>query len=96
MRDLYRVLMKNPAKIFGLFPKKGVLTLGSDADIVILNPHEKWTVKGGNLHTTAKWTPYEDMELTGKVETTIVRGKVVYHKGEIIGEKGHGKFIRPL
>jgi allantoinase len=95
MNDLSRVLMENPAKIFGLYPKKGILAPGSDADIVVFNPREKWEVKGEDMHTTAKWTPYEDMQITGKVETTIVRGKITYHEGKIIGEKGYGKFVHP-
>lgn len=93
---LARVLMENPAKIFGLFPKKGVLSPGSDADIVIVAPLEEWTIKGVNMHTSAQWTPYEDMVIKGKVETTIVRGNIVFHKGKIVGGMGHGKFIKPI
>jgi dihydroorotase-like cyclic amidohydrolase len=47
------------------------------------------------MHTTAKWTPYEGMEMTGGVETTIVRGMIIYHQGNIVGERGYGAFIRP-
>lgn len=91
-----RVLMENPAKIFGLFPRKGVLSPGSDADIVIVAPLEEWTIKSKNMRTSAQWTPYEDMVIQGKVETTIVRGNIVFHKGKIVGEMGHGKFIKPI
>ena len=93
---LSRVLMENPARIFGLYPRKGSLAPNSDADIVILDPQKEWTVSAQNLHSNAGWTPYEGMEITGKVETTIVRGKVVFHEGEITGEKGYGVFVRPL
>jgi hypothetical protein len=48
------------------------------------------------MHTGAGWTPYEGMVITGRVVTTIVRGKVVFHDGKVIGEKGHGTFIRPF
>lgn len=92
---LVRVLMENPAKISGLYPQKGTLDPGSDADIIIFDPLAKWTVKGKNLHSKAGWTPYEGIEITGKVHMTIVRGKVVYEEGEITGIKGYGKFIAP-
>lgn len=93
---LSKVLSENPARIFGLFPKKGTLAPGSDADIVVLDPPKKWTIQADNMQTKAEWTPYEGMEVTGKPETTIVRGKIVFHEGNVVGEKGYGKFIRPL
>lgn len=92
---LSQVLSENPAKIFKLFPKKGILAPGSDADIVVLNPKKRVTIRADRMHTTAGWTPYEGMETTGVVETTIVRGKIIFHKGKIIGSKGYGTFIRP-
>lgn len=93
LATMVRALMENPAKIFGLYPQKGVLAVGSDADIIVLDPQKKWSIHAENLHSTAGWTPYEGMELSGKVETTVVRGKIVYQNGEIIGEKGYGRFI---
>ena len=92
---LARVLMENPAKIFGLFPKKGVLSPGSDADIVIVAPREVWAIQGEHMNTSAQWTPYEDMVIKGKVETTIIRGNIIFHKGKIVGEMGFGQFINP-
>jgi len=92
---LARVLMENPAKIFGLFPKKGVLSPGSDADIVIVAPREEWAIQGEHMNTSAQWTPYEDMVIKGKVETTIIRGNIIFHKGKIVGEMGFGQFINP-
>lgn len=93
---LSKVLSENPARIFGLFPKKGTLAPGSDADIVVLDPKKKWTIQADDMHTKAGWTPYEGMEVTGKAETTIVRGEIVFHEGNVVGEKGYGRFIRPL
>ncbi|MEW6266707.1 MAG: amidohydrolase family protein [Thermodesulfobacteriota bacterium] len=92
---LSRVLSENPSRLFGLFPRKGVFLPGSDADVVILNPEEKWTIAAGQLKTAVGWTPYEGLEVTGKVTTTIIRGRIVYHQGEILGEKGFGRFLRP-
>jgi allantoinase len=92
---LAKVVMENPAKIFGLFPKKGTLIPGSDADIVVLDPEKRWIVIQNELHPNVGWSPYEGMELTGKVDMTIVRGKIVFNKGEITAPKGYGRFIRP-
>jgi len=93
---LTKVLSGNPARIFGLFPKKGILLPGSDADIVILDPASTWTMKADELHAAAGWTPYEGMEMTGKIETTIIRGKIVFDRGDIKAEKGYGSFVRPI
>lgn len=93
---LSRVLSENPARIFKLFPKKGILAPGSDADIVILDPRRKTILRAEEMHTAAGWTPYEGMEITGRVDTTIVRGKIISDEGKIIGEKGYGCFVRPL
>ena len=93
---LAKVLSENPARIFGLFPKKGILLPGSDADIVIIDPARKWTVRADELHAAAGWTPYEGTEITGKVETTIVRGRIVFDRGATQVQKGYGKFVRPV
>jgi dihydropyrimidinase len=87
--------MENPAKIFGFYPRKGILAPGSDADIVIFDPNDKWTVEAQKLHSRAKWTPYEGMEIKGRVNTTIIRGKIVFTDGKITTEKGYGQFIVP-
>ena len=96
IQTLSMVLSENPARIFRLYPRKGTLSIGSDADIVIFDPEKRWVLKGDQMHTTAKWTPYEGMEITGGVETTIVRGKIIYHQGRIAGGKGFGAFIKPV
>ena len=92
---LSKILSENPAKIFKLYPRKGALAIGSDADIVIFDPKKRWVLRPEQMHTTAKWTPYAGMEINGGVETTIVRGMIIYHQGNVVGEKGYGAFIRP-
>ncbi len=82
-----------PARIFGMYPQKGCLAQGSDADIVIFDPTRKVTLTHTLLHENVDYTPYEGMELTGYPVTTIARGKVVYHNGQFIGEAGSGRFI---
>jgi allantoinase len=93
---LSEVLSENPARIFKLFPKKGTLVPGSDADIVILDPKKRVTLTAQQMHSAAGWTPYEGMEITGRVEATLVRGKIVFHEGRIMEELGHGSFVRPV
>jgi allantoinase len=90
-----KVLSENPAKIFRLFPQKGMLLPGSDADIVILDPKKKSTIRAEQTHTMAGWTPYEGLEITGVVDTTILRGTIIFQESEIRVEKGYGSFIRP-
>jgi allantoinase len=93
---LSQVLSENPARIFHLFPKKGILAPGSDADIVILDPKKKKIIRAEEMHTKAGWTPYEDMEVTGVVEMTILRGKIIFQEGRIMEGNGYGLFVRPL
>lgn len=84
----------NPARIYGLYPRKGTLAIGSDADIVIWDPTVKWTLRNTELNHNVDYTPYEGIELQGRPQTTISRGKVVWDKGEFIGAVGHGTFLR--
>jgi allantoinase len=93
---LSQLLSENPARIFKLFPRKGVLTPGSDADLVILDPNKKRVVKAEQMYAKAGWTPYEGMEIVGSVEMTLVRGRIVFEGGELKRKKGYGSFIRPV
>jgi dihydroorotase-like cyclic amidohydrolase len=92
--QLVHLMSTGPAKLFGLYPQKGALQPGGDADLVVVNTEELWTVRREDLYTKNKWTPFEGMELTGKVEMTVVRGKIVYQNGEFPQGPGYGKFLR--
>lgn len=91
---LAELLSYNPARLLGLYPQKGALEAGSDADIVVFDPHARWTVRGAELQTQAKWSMYEGLEVTGAVRTTYVRGHKVFEDGAVIGKKGYGQWIR--
>jgi allantoinase len=94
--DFVRVTAANPARIFSLYPRKGSLELGSDADIAIYDPNELWEVRGDEMLHRNKWTPMEGREILGRVVRTMIRGATVYtFNGEpnVIGERGSGKFL---
>lgn len=88
------VVSTNPAKIFGLYPKKGVLAVGSDADIVLIDPDIKVMLTKPMLHEKVDYTPYEGMELNGYPVMTLVRGQVVVEDGQLMVEPGFGKQIK--
>ena len=85
------------AKTFGLFPKKGTIAVGSDADIVIFDPHRKETISINNActhHMRVDYNAYEGFEVTGFTETVLSRGKIIIDKCEYVGKKGDGRFLK--
>ena len=84
----------SPAKIFGLFPKKGTIAPGSDADIVIFDPAKKHVLSAKTHHMRVDYNPYEGREVTGKVETVLSRGKVIVEKDQFLGKPGDGSFLK--
>ena len=87
-----KTVCENPAKIFGLFPKKGILTECSDADIVIF---EKKDSKIENMHTAAGYSCYEDFPLSAVIDTVILRGNIIIRNNKLI-KKSSGKFIKRI
>ena len=88
------VTSTNPAKIFGMFPKKGTIAIGSDADIIIFSPNQKHVVSASTHHMNTNYSAYEGWELTGKVKTVLLRGKVVINDYKCLAEKGYGQFVK--
>jgi len=85
------------AKIFGLYPQKGTLAVGSDADIVVFDPEREEIISKSNVcthHMNVDYNPYEGFEVKGFAETVISRGKVIVDKGEFKGSVKHGRFIK--
>lgn len=93
LNRMVEVLSTNPAKIFGLYPAKGALLPGSDADLAIIDPDTSRQVKSTDLFSNVDWSPYEGMVLRGFATTTIARGEVITHDGVFLGEKGRGKYL---
>jgi allantoinase len=92
-----RLISTNGAKRFGIYPQKGVIAVGSDADLIIYDPHTTTTIHPKMLFSKAKDCDrlYLNMTFQGRVERTIVNGKTVFHNGQLVGERGWGKFVRP-
>src|ERR1041384_1405422 len=88
------VACTNPAKIFGMFPRKGTLAPGSDADIVIFDPNEEHELSASTHHMNVDYSAYEGWPCTGKVKTVVLRGQVAIDNGKCLVKKGYGKFIK--
>lgn len=82
----------NHARTYGLYPEKGTIAIGSDADIAIWDPSVKKTIRHADLHDGADYTPYEGVEVTGWPTTVILRGRVMIRNGELVGRKGDGQY----
>jgi dihydropyrimidinase len=91
--QLAGLLSANPARVWGLWPRKGALLPGSDADIVIYDPQPKGTFSADHLHHVAGYTPYEGLRMQGRVKATISRGQIVCREGRFTGRKGGGRFL---
>jgi len=90
---LVQLLSTNPARLFGLYPKKGTIAVGSDADIVIFDPARKHLLSRENQHSQIDHNLYEGRQVTGAPETVIARGRILVDDGEFVGEAGGGAFI---
>ncbi|MDQ3150053.1 MAG: allantoinase AllB [Chloroflexota bacterium] len=91
---LAEVTSTRAAQIFGLYPRKGVIAIGSDADLTLVDVDAEWTIRGADLLHKAKWTPYEGRTVRGRVDATLVRGTPVYIDETITVEPGFGRFAR--
>ena len=94
LQKFVEVTSTNAAKIFGMVPRKGTISIGADADLVILDPNKKHTISADTHHMNCDYSAYEGWALTGKIETVLLRGKVVVDAGEAKVSKGYGQFIR--
>lgn len=91
--QLVEILAYNPARIFGLYPRKGAIEEGSDADLVIFNPEREVKIQASELRMNVDYSPYEGLTLKGIPEITISRGEIIYEQGNFPASPGRGKFI---
>jgi dihydropyrimidinase len=86
-------LCTSPAKIMGLYPRKGAIQIGADADITIIHPNKRLTVVPAAMETNADWSPYEGWDLAGFAQTTLSRGEVIVEDYKVVGKEGRGEWL---
>lgn len=91
--DVARLLAENPARIMGLYPKKGRLDTGADADLVVFDPAEPWVISQNNQHSNAPYTLFEGKAILGRVRAVLSKGVLIVTGPQFLGEAGKGEFL---
>jgi dihydropyrimidinase len=94
LNRLVELTATNPAKMFGLYPRKGTIAVGCDADIVVFDPNKKLTISAATHHSRIDYNLYEGTEVVGAPEVVLVRGTIVVEGDELKVEPGHGRFVK--
>lgn len=95
LQDVVRLTSYNAARLFGLYPRKGALEVGSDADLVIVDPDREVRVDLGTLHSVSDFSPYDGYLARGWADMTIAGGEIVYDKGDVVAERARGRVLAP-
>ena len=93
LNRMVELLSTNPAKLFGLYPRKGTIAPGSDADIVVFDPDRRHLITVETQHSKSDYNLYEGTEVTGSPEVVLLRGNVLVENGELVAEPGVGQFV---
>ena len=94
LNRMIELLCTNPAKLFGLYPRKGTIAVGSDADIVVFDPDRNFTISSATDHSKSDYNLFEGTEVTGTPEVVLLRGQVLVEHDELVAEPGIGQFVR--
>jgi dihydropyrimidinase len=94
LNRMVELLATSPAKLFGLYPRKGTIAVGSDADVVVFDPARKHTISASTHHSKTDYSLYEGTEVTGTPEIVLLRGQVLVENGELVAKPGVGQFVR--
>jgi dihydropyrimidinase len=94
LNRLVQLMATAPAKLFGLFPRKGTIAVGSDADIVLFDPNERWRILASEGHGRIDYTLFEGREVTGRVKKVFLRGQLIVDGKDWLGKEGMGQFIK--
>ena len=93
LNRMVELLATAPAKLFGLYPRKGTIAVGSDADIVVFDPEKKVTISAATHHSKSDYNLYEGTEVTGSPDVVLLRGHVLVEDGELVASPGVGQFV---
>jgi dihydropyrimidinase len=93
-QDFVALTSTNAARMLGIYPRKGTIAIGSDADLVLYDPDVNWTLHSEDFHMNTDYTPFEGFNVQGKPSMTIVRGEVVMRDGQLVGSREHGQFVK--
>jgi len=93
LNRMVELLSTNPAKLFGLYPRKGTIAVGSDADIVVFDPDRKHTISAASHHSRVDYNLYEGTDVTGSPEVVLLRGNVLVENDELVGSPGIGQYV---
>src|SRR6186997_2968523 len=93
LNRMVELLSTNPAKLFGLYPRKGTIAVGSDADIVVFDPEKQVTISAATHHSKSDYNLFEGTEVTGTPEVVLLRGQVLIENGELVASPGVGQFV---
>jgi dihydropyrimidinase len=93
LNRMVELLSTNPARYFGLYPRKGTIAVGSDADLVVFDPERKVTISAATHHSKSDYNLFEGAEVTGAPEVVLLRGRVLVESGELVAQPGIGEFI---
>lgn len=93
LEGIVRAYSETPARLLGLYPRKGVIRPGSDADIVLVDPEEEHVLKNENIVSKAGWTPFDGRRVKGRPVMTFLRGDLVAERGEVVADPGVGSFV---
>ncbi|MEK6274500.1 MAG: dihydropyrimidinase [Actinomycetota bacterium] len=94
LNRMVELLSTNPARYFGLYPRKGTIAVGSDADLVVFDPESKVTISASTHHSKSDYNIFEGTEVTGAPQVVLLRGRVLVEGDELVGQPGVGEFIR--
>ncbi len=96
LERLVELASAGPARVFGLYPRKGAIREGSDADLVVVDPDREGTIRAGDMHSKCGWSAFDGMPVRGAVVHTLVRGSFVVRDGVVVGRPGWGKLAAPV
>jgi dihydropyrimidinase len=94
LNRMVELISTNPARYFGLYPRKGTIAVGSDADLVVFDPERKVTISASSHHSKCDYNLYEGTEVTGAPDVVLLRGKVIVDGNEFLGRPGEGQFVK--